>query len=374
MKILFLINSLTGGGAERVVQTLANYFNASDDYEIVVVVLETLKDAYVLDSNIKKRVLKSASICRGIGKILCIPIQAYECARILTQEKPDASISFLVRSNLVHTLSRWFGNKYPIFLSENTTSQNQYKSSGLKDRVMRSLVGWLYPQADGVSAVSKGVKENLLSFGVCPSKIKVIHNPQPLQELYKMALGSPSIQIRQDVHSLITIGRLVDSKDHGTLIKAFAKVKKNIDACLYIIGNGPNRKKLQNLARTLKIGDAIKFLGWQSNPFALLKQADLFVLSSCFEGFGNVLVEAMACGLPVVSTDCPSGPSEILKDGEVGMLVPVGDVDALAQAITTLLSEPESCAEYARKGKDRAKEFDVSLIAQEYVEFMKLSS
>lgn len=373
MKILFLINSLTGGGAERVVQTLANYLNKKNRCQIIVVTLETLDDAYTLDASIKKRTLKSGIICRGLGKILSIPIQAYEFVCILREEKPDVSISFLVRSNLVHTLSRWFGNKNPILISERNTSQNQYKSGGLKDRIMRWLVGWLYPQADGVSAISNGVKENLLSFGVCPSKIKVIHNPQPLQELYRMALESPSVQIRQDVHSLITIGRLVDQKDHDTLIKAFAKVKKNIDACLYIIGNGPNRKKLENLAQTLDIGDAIRFLGWQSNPFALLKQADLFVLSSLFEGFGNVLVEAMACGLPVVSTDCPSGPREILKDGEAGILVPVGDVDALAQAMTTLLSEPQSRAEYARKGKDRAKEFDVSLIAQEYVEFMKLS-
>lgn len=372
MKILFIVNVLSGGGGERVVQTLANYLSKHERYQITIVTLETLGDAYALDAGIKQRTLKTRMICHGIGKILCIPIQGYELACILREERPDASISFLVRSNLVHILSRRFGNKYPIFLSEHSPSRRQYKSGKLKDRVMRRLIRWLYPQADGVFAVSSGVKDNLLSFGVSACKIKVIYNPQPLQELHKMALELPSIQIRQDVYRLITIGRLIDLKDHETLIKAFAKVRTNVAACLYIIGNGPNRKKLENLAQTLGVGDAITFLGWQPNPFALLKQADLFVLSSRFEGFGNVLVEAMACGLPVVSTDCPSGPREILKDGELGILVPVGDVDALAHAITTLLSEPDSRAEYARRGKERAKEFDVSIIAKEYLEFMKL--
>lgn len=371
MKILFLINSLSGGGAERVVHTLANYLNTLDDYEIVVVVLETLKDAYVLDSNIKKRVLKSAGICRRIGKLLFIPIQAYECARILKQEKPDVSISFLVRANLVHVMSRWFGNRNPIFISERSTSQNEYKSNSLKNHIMRWLIRWLYPQADGVCAVSNGVKKSLLSFGVSPSKIKVIYNPQPLQELYELASESPSIQIEQDASILITVGRLIDLKDHDTLIKAFAKVKRKIDARLYIIGDGPNRKKLENLAQTLALVDDIRFLGWQPNPFVLLRQADLFVLSSRFEGFPNVIIEAMACGLPVVSTDC-GGPSEILKNGEAGVLVPVGDVDALAQAIITLLSNRQTLTQYAQKSQDRAKEFDVSVIAQEYLEFTKL--
>jgi len=370
MKILLLINSLSGGGAERVVQTLANYFTTLDDYEVVVVLLETLKDSYVLDSGIKKRVLRTAPTCRGFGKILSMSLQAYEFAKIVKEERPDASISFLVRANLVHIMSRWFGNRSPIFISERNTSRNQYKSNSLKNHIMRWLIRWLYPKATRVSAISNGVKENLLSFGISPCKIKVIYNPQPLQELYELATEFSPIQIKQDASILITVGRLVDQKDHDTLIKAFEKVKRKIDACLYIIGDGPNRKKLENLAQTLALVDDIRFMGWQPNPFALLKQADLFVLSSRFEGFGNVIVEAMACGLPVVTTDCPSGPREILRGGEIGALVPVGDVDALAQAITTLLSNRQTLTQYAQKSQDRAKEFDVSVIAQEYLEFM----
>lgn len=372
MKILLSINSLSGGGAERVVQTLANYFNTLDDYEVVVVILETLKDSYILDNGIRKRVLRTALTCRGFGKILSMPLQAYELAKIIKEERPDASISLLVRANLVHIMSRWFGNRNPILISERNTSLNQYKYNSLKNRIMRWLIRWLYPKATRVSAISNGVKESLLSFGICPSKIRVIYNPQPLQAFYDLASESSSIQIEQDARILVTVGRLVDQKDHVTLIKAFAKVKEDIDARLCIIGDGPNRKKLESLAQTLGLTDDIRFLGWQPNPFALLKQADIFVLSSRFEGFGNVIIEAMACGLPVVSTDCPSGPREILRDGETGVLVPVGDVDALAQAITTLLSNRQILTEYARKSKDRAKEFDVSLIACEYLEFLTL--
>jgi len=177
--------------------------------------------------------------------------------------------------------------------------------------------------------------------------------------------------MEQDARILVTVGRLVDLKDHVTLINAFAKVREDIDVRLYIIGDGPNRKKLERLGQTLGLADDIRFLGWQRNPFALLKQADAFVLSSRFEGFGNVIVEAMACGLPVISTDCPSGPHEILEGGETGVLVPVGDVDALAQAITAMLSNRQKLAEYAQKSKSRVKDFDVSRVASEYLEFLK---
>jgi len=371
MKILLLINSLSGGGAERVVQTLTNYFNGLDDHEVVVVILETLKDAYTLDDGTRKRILRTGPLCRGFGKILSIPLQAYELARIIKEERPDSSVSFLVRANLVHVVSRWFGNKNPILISERTTSQSRYKSKGLKNYIMRGLIRWLYPKATRIIAISNGVKDSLLSFGVCPSRIKVIHNPQPLQVFHELAAESSSVQMEQDARILVTVGRLVDLKDHVTLINAFAKVREDIDVRLYIIGDGPNRKKLERLGQTLGLADDIRFLGWQRNPFALLKQADAFVLSSRFEGFGNVIVEAMACGLPVISTDCPSGPHEILEGGETGVLVPVGDVDALAQAITAMLSNRQKLAEYAQKSKSRVKDFDVSRVASEYLEFLK---
>jgi glycosyltransferase involved in cell wall biosynthesis len=371
MKILLLINSLSGGGAERVVQTLTNHFNALDDHEVVVVVLETLKDAYTLDDGTRKRVLRTGPLCRGLGKILSMPLHAYELARIIKEERPDASVSFLVRANLVHVMSHCFGNNNPILISERTTSQNRYKSKGLKNYIMRGLIRWLYPKAARVIAISNGVKDSLLSFGVCPSKIRVMYNPQPLQTFRELAAESSSVQMEQDARILVTVGRLVDLKDHVTLIHAFAKVREDADVRLYIIGDGPNRKKLESLAQALGLADDIRFLGWQPNPFALLKQADIFVLSSRFEGFPNVIVEAMACGLPVISTDCPSGPHEILRGGEAGVLVPVGDVDALARAITTLLSDRQTLTEYARKSKSRVKDFDVSLVASEYLEFLK---
>jgi N-acetylgalactosamine-N,N'-diacetylbacillosaminyl-diphospho-undecaprenol 4-alpha-N-acetylgalactosaminyltransferase len=371
MKVLLLINSLSGGGAERVVQTLTNHFSALDDHEVVVVVLETWEDAYTLDEGIRKRVLRTGPLCRGLSRILLMPLQAYELAKIIREERPDASVSFLVRANLVHIMSRWVGNKNPILISERTTSQNRYKSKGLKNYIMRSLIGWLYPKATRVIAISNGVKDSLLSFGVCPSRIRVMHNPQPLRTFRELASQSTPVQLQRDVPNLVTVGRLVDLKDHVTLINAFHKVRDNMDVRLYIIGDGPTRKKLESLAQKLGLGDDVSFLGWQANPFALLKQADIFVLSSRFEGFPNVIVEAMACGLPVISTDCPSGPNEILRGGKAGVLVPVGDVDALARAISRLLTDRQAITEYAQKSKSRVKDFDVSLLASEYLEFLK---
>jgi len=171
MKILLLINSLSGGGAERVVQTLTNYFNSLYDHEVVVIILETLKDAYVLDDGIRKRVLRSGPTCRGFGKILSMPLQAYELAKVIKEERPHASISFLVRANLVHVMSRWFGNKSQILISERTTSRDRYKSKSFKSLIMRWLIRWLYPKATRVIAISNGVRESLMYFGVNPSRL-----------------------------------------------------------------------------------------------------------------------------------------------------------------------------------------------------------
>jgi glycosyltransferase involved in cell wall biosynthesis len=239
---------------------------------------------------------------------------------------------------------------------------------------MRSLIKRLYPKATQISAISYGVKESLLSFGICDSKIKVIYNPQPIKKIRKLATEAPAVELCPDRKSIITVGRLVDEKDHVTLIRAFEKVRKRIKSRLYIIGDGPNREKLESLAESLDVADDVIFLGWQSNPFAILKQAELFILSSHFEGFGNVIVEAMVCGLPIVSTDCPSGPSEILKDGKAGLLVPVKDSDSLANAITKLLTDQQAYEEYSRKSLNRVNDFDVSLIAKEYLDFMKVST
>ncbi len=174
-----------------------------------------------------------------------------------------------------------------------------------------------------------------------------------------------------EVPTAITVGRHVEQKDHETLLRAFAIVRKQMMAKLILVGQGPRRNELDVLCRNLCIEDCVLFAGWQQNPFAWMSRADLFVLSSRFEGFGNVLVEAMACGLPVISTDCPSGPREIVCDGRAGLLVPVGDANALASAMLSVFQNHALKKRLTEESRVRARAFDIGVIGPAYLELLR---
>jgi glycosyltransferase involved in cell wall biosynthesis len=198
-----------------------------------------------------------------------------------------------------------------------------------------------YPWADGIIAVSQGVADDLGQITRLSSdRIQVIYNPIVLPELFTLAQepvehpwfkpGEPPV--------ILGVGRLHPQKDFPTLIRAFAEVRKVQQARLMILGDGPERQALTTLVSELGLIEDVAFPGFVQNPYAYMSKAAVFVLSSAWEGLGNVLVEAMAIGTPVVSTNCESGPGEILDGGKYGRLVPVGDSRAIAQAITSVLA------------------------------------
>ena len=166
---------------------------------------------------------------------------------------------------------------------------------------------------------------------------------------------------------LITVcGRLTSSKNYPLLLKSFAIIQREIKARLLILGEGEKRKSLEDLVDKLGIQDKVMFLGFQKNPFKYIAKSNIFVLSSSWEGFSIVIVEAMACGVPVISTRCPSGPDEIITDEVNGLLVPVANVDAMAQAILRLLKDESLSNRLAEAGKKRAKDFKVEKMVAEY--------
>ena len=173
---------------------------------------------------------------------------------------------------------------------------------------------------------------------------------------------------------ILAAGRLHVSKDFPTLLRAFSLVRKEIPSRLVILGEGEKRKELEDLAQELGIRKDHDLPGFVENPYKYMKHATVFVLSSQWEGFGNVLVEAMACGCPVISTDCPSGPREILRDGEYGVLVPPKDSEKLAQGILRVLENQDLRRELSEKGKKRALDFTVDRAVEEYVKLVKRST
>ena len=163
---------------------------------------------------------------------------------------------------------------------------------------------------------------------------------------------------------IVSIGRLTKQKNHITLLKAFNKIHSNIDCNLYIIGEGSERRNLEKFIKNNNIDDKVKLLGYQNNPWKFLSKSNLFVLPSIWEGFGNVIVESMLIGIPVISSDCPSGPREILNNGKSGKLFQVGDYNHLANIIKeTISSDNSKLINYA---KLRSKDFTIEKITQEY--------
>ncbi len=238
-----------------------------------------------------------------------------------------------------------------------------------RSRLIPFAAKWLYPRAHEIIAVSEGVADDLSRLLHVPrSRIEVIYNPVVTPALYeKVACRLEHPWFQSDAPPVILgVGRLDPEKDFTTLLRAFSVVRKNRNVRLMILGEGPERSLLNSLALELTISSDVEFPGFVENPFPYISRSGLLVVSSRIEGLSNVLIEALACGTPVVATDCPCGPREVLEQGRYGMLVRVGDVEALARAIEQTLDNPPDPTFL----KSAAERFSVDVIAKQYLEVL----
>lgn len=266
--------------------------------------------------------------------------------RYLRKRKPTALLSAMGHANFVALLAKKIsgGNTRFVVSERNDSSVEANQNKGLRSLIIRSLNRYLYRSADAIHAVSRGVavasaKELVLPLG----RVQVVYNPVVTQQMLEISHANIDLPwlVKDELKMIVAAGRLTKQKDFATLIKAFALVQSKTKVRLVIMGEGELRSDLEQLIAENALQEAILLPGFVENPFAVMKQADLFVLSSAWEGLPNVLIQAMACGAPVVSSDCPSGPNEILENGKWGRLVPVGDVEALAKAMLDTLTEAE---------------------------------
>ena len=333
-RIAIYLPSLEGGGAERVMLYLSKGF--AQRGLCVDMVLAQAKGPYLelLPDGVRLIDLKARRTLTSLLPLL----------RYLRRECPDALVSTLPHANVVALIvKKLFAKQLRVVARRESNFQMEYANAGFKDRLTLRLERRLYPFANAVVAVSDGVADDLKRSAPNSSHlIQIIPNPvvwpdhaekagQPVKHPW---FGDP------DVPVILAAGRLVAQKDHATLLRAFAELAKSRPARLVVLGGGPERHNLIALARNLEIAHAVDFPGFQINPFAFMAKSSAFVLSSVYEGLGMVLIEAMACGTPVISTDCPSGPWEILEGGKWGRLVPVGDSQALAKAMRDTLDNP----------------------------------
>lgn len=265
--------------------------------------------------------------------------------RYLRQNRPVVMLCDKDRVNRTALLARWLA-RVPtrLVLSSGTTISIDLASRGRFERwLQRNSMGKLYRHADNVIVTSIGVADDMAAYtGLARERINVVPSPVVPASCFDRACPRPDHPWFQpgEPPLLLAVGELCMRKDFGMLLRAFAQVRRQRDCRLMILGKGRQHDQLIELAKSLGVAEDLCLAGFQPNPYAFMQHAALLAFTSRWEGLGFVVIEALAMGTPVVSTDCPSGPREILQDGKYGPLVPVGDDSAMAQAILDTLNTP----------------------------------
>jgi len=362
VKILVVIPSLSIGGEERIIIHILKYINR-DIFEVGLCLFEKkgeLLNEVPLDVPIFDLKKKS----RWSVLFLVIRLRS-----IIRKNKPDIIFSALWYSTFISACANFiFSLKRPCLIAHEPHNHKLDIRGKRFQKIKSVLMDWSHRKADLVVTISKGSAYSIAEdYFLEKDKIKVIHNSVDSELIEKSRLEQVSDPwFKENKPIIITLGRLIPRKGFSDLLEAFRLVRNQQLAWLIIIGAGELKSDLQNLAHKLGLEDDVLFLGYQDNPFKFISRSNVFVLSSHWEGFGSVIIEAMACGIPVVSTRCPSGPDEIITDGVNGLLVPVGDVTAMSDAILKLLTDRELAKRIAEAGRRRAEDFRVEKIIVEY--------
>lgn len=290
---------------------------------------------------------------------------AWKIKKIIESKHPDRLFSTLPQVNF----AVWLGNKISNRKAKLILRETNYREEGINTTALKQkLYGIIYREADKVIGLSEGVSEHMVEkYQLDASKVTRIYNPVDIESIKRKSLETCEISYTKKF-KMIACGRLAKQKNYPLLIKALGKLKdKDYDDFeLFIMGEGPDEKYIKRMISDYGLSENIKLIGFQINPYAYMRQADLFILSSLWEGFGHVIVESMACATPVLATDCPHGPREILKDGEYGWLVPNDDPHQLSIELENLIYEHDRIRQMSDKVYDRARDFDVKNIVRQY--------
>lgn len=360
--ISILINSLNSGGAEKLVSLIIN--DLKYDYNIFLVLMnDTIK--YDLNDFDNIYFIENANLNEnGFMKLLKLPFLAWKYKRFCKENYIDTSISLLSRPNYISIVSKLLGNSSKIVISEHSFPSKQYESKTLQSKINKFLIKKLYNFADKIVAVSSGSATDLKEQFDIKNEITVVLNSIDIEDI--------NIKVQEEVNfdfsrfTYVSIGRLDAGKNHKMMIEAFALL--DFDAQLLIIGEGELRKDLLDLIEKLHLNGKVFLLGYQKNPYKYLAKSDCFVFTSNYESFGIVLVEAMACRLPIISTNCESGPREILGvNGEYGILVPLNDIEKLSESMDIIYTDEIKRLFFKEKIKEGIVPFTDKRIGKKYL-------
>ncbi len=333
-KITLFLPSLIGGGAEKIMVNLARGFSERGhkvDLALVNAVGPFIKD---IPDTVRLVDCGAKRIISSLPKLV----------NYLRQVKPDVMLSTLEPTNIIAVWARFLSREsFKLYLRmENTYSIELKNITQLKGRIIWKLAPVFYPCADGLITLSQGVADDFKNYvSLADDRIAVINSPVDIEDIKSKALlpiEHPWFK-EGELPVILGIGRLAKQKDFPTLIRAFELLRKTKPARLVILGEGEERSVLENLVHESGLNNDVDMPGFVDNPYAYLSRASVFVLSSAWEGLSVVTIESLAVGTPIVSTDCPHGPSEVLDSGRYGKLVPVGDSPSMAEAILKTMSD-----------------------------------
>lgn len=377
MNIAVFIYSLSNGGAERVVSYLLPHLKEQGHQ--VHLVLMNRKISYPVPDDIPIHYLENSKATEnGFLKLFKLPFLGYKYGRLLKRLGTTHSFSLLSRPNYVNLMSGMFTrHKAKIIISERNYPSLQYGYGDLQSKINSFLVKSLYPKADLVIGNSEAnVRDLVDNYGIREDLSQVIQNPIDIDVIERIAPKTDFFD--SAALNLITVGRLESQKNYPLLLDTIARVPQ---VRLFILGQGSLERELEQQVERLGIENRITFLGYDSNPYKYLKEADLFIFGSNHEGFPNVLLEAMCCGLPILTTNCKSGPDEIMALEEAvtdnimvtpyGILTPVNDVDLMIKGLNYFIQNRDYMRSCKEKVQLRIKDFAKDEILKRYETTLK---
>jgi glycosyltransferase involved in cell wall biosynthesis len=380
LNILFILNSMYWGGIGRILSDVS--CRLPENVRQTFVLLEN-KVAYPHRG--RRFILQRSRSGHLPGRVLQLLLTVLKFHRIIKEVKPDVVLSFHHDSRIVNMVAKASlpTIRYRTILADlGLASLSEKYLGGSRRYIYRVFVLLAMKHAHRIIAIAEGVKADIIAnYGVDQGKIDVIYGSVDPEQISQMALESIEHPWFSDNVPLITLsGRFVPEKNQADLLKAFAIIRKSLSCRLVLIGDGLERDHLTSVARDLGVADDVLFTGFQSNPHKYVARSSVFAFSSLFEAQGLVMIEALAAGCPVVAYDCPVGPREMLAPGTskpagnweieeapYGLLVPSGNVEALAKAIRKLLNDSQMRERYSRIGRERAMQFNADAMAQKYL-------
>jgi glycosyltransferase involved in cell wall biosynthesis len=357
-QVLIFRPTLGDGGADRVTVTLLQHLDRSrfaPSLALVrrsgVLVDEVPRDVPVIE-------LGAARLAAAVPSL----------ARAIRERRPDVVLCTAGGANVIAVAAhRLAGSSARLVLSERNALRRT-TLSGIRVAVELRLKRFAYRRADLVTAVSEGVAQDLVELlALDPRRVQVVYNPLIADDLAARAaepVAHPWFAGPDPI--VLAVGRLVEAKDYPTMLDALAQVRRSAAARLVVLGEGPLRGELEARARALGLGDAVAFVGYDKNPYRYMKRARLLLQSSRAEGLPGTLVQSLACGTPVVATDCDHGPREVVREGVDGFLVPVGDAPALAARVVAVLDDSALRQRLGEAGAEGARRFSIASSMQRY--------